>query len=49
MLKHYSRELIGSVKEMLERRLDIFEIAHRMNLDPDDIQMMIEIIKQLVS
>jgi hypothetical protein len=49
MLKHYSRDLILSVKEMLERRLDVIEIASRMNLDVEDIRMILDLINQIVT
>ena len=40
------REIITAVRELLERHYDKFEIAHRLGLDPADVQMFIEIIKQ---
>lgn len=43
------REFILQVKEFLERSLDAFEIAHRMHVDPADVQLAIEIIKQIVT
>ena len=49
MLKHYTRDLILSVREMVERRLDVIEIAHRMNLDPQDIQAILDIINRIVT
>ena len=49
MLKSYSRDLILSVREFLERRLEVFEIASRMNLDPEDIRAIIDIINQIVT
>jgi hypothetical protein len=45
----YSRDLILQVREMLERHWDVYEIASKMNLDVDDIQTILEIIKQIVS
>ena len=41
--------IIIQVRELLERNLDLFEISNRLNLDPSDVQMAIEIIKQIVS
>ena len=41
--------IIIQVRELLERNLDLFEISSRLNLDPSDVQMAIEIIKQIVS
>lgn len=41
--------IIAQVRELLDRNLDWLEIANRLNLDPTDVQMAIEFIKQLVS
>lgn len=41
--------IITQVRELLDRNLDWLEIANRLNLDPTDVQMAIEFIKQLVS
>jgi len=41
--------IIVQVRELLERNLDWLEIANRLNLDPSDVQMAIEVIKQIVS
>ena len=41
--------IILQVRELLERNLDWLEIANRLNLDPSDVQMAIEVIKQIVS
>ena len=41
--------IILQVRELLERNLDWLEIASRLNLDPSDVQMAIEVIKQIVS
>jgi len=49
MLKSYSRDLILQVREFLERRCEVFEIASRMNLDPEDIRVIIDIINQIVT
>lgn len=43
-----TKDLILSIREMLERHLDVLEIAHRMGMDPSDVQMIIQIIKELV-
>jgi hypothetical protein len=40
--------IISQVRELLERNLDWLEIANRLNLDPSDVQMAIEVIKQIV-
>ena len=49
MLKSYSRDLILCVREFRERRCEVFEIASRMNLDPEDIRAIIDIINQIVT
>lgn len=41
--------IILQVRELLERHLNVLEIASRLNLDPYDVQTAIEIIKQVVS
>jgi predicted transcriptional regulator len=43
--------ILLQVREMLERHKDLnwLEIAQRLNLDPSDVQMAIEVIKQIVS
>jgi len=45
-MKH---SIILQVRELLDRHLDWLEIAHRLNLEPTDVQIAIEIIKQIVS
>jgi len=49
MLKHYSRDLILSVREMLERHWNVYEIAAKMNIDVDDIRMIVDIINQIIT
>jgi hypothetical protein len=49
MALKYTRDIILQVREMLERNLDVLEIAHRMHIDPSDIHAVVEIIKQIVS
>jgi hypothetical protein len=41
--------IILQVRELLDRHLNLIEIAHRLNLDPTDVQAAIEIIKQIVN
>jgi hypothetical protein len=41
-----NRYWVLQVKELLDRHLDVIEIAHRLHLDPADVQMVIEFIKQ---
>lgn len=42
-----SRELLLEVRGMLERKWDCVEIASRLNIDPDDVRMIIDIINNL--
>jgi hypothetical protein len=49
MLKTVSRELMLSVREMLERGWNAVEIAHKLNLDPNDIQMVINLINNILT
>ena len=44
----FKREWINTVREMLERNLDLLEIARRSGLDVDDVNMIVEIIKNIV-
>jgi DNA-binding NarL/FixJ family response regulator len=48
MLKIVSRDLMLSVRELLERGCNVTEIAHRLNLDPNDIQMVINLINNIL-
>jgi len=41
--------LVQQVRELLERHLDVIEIAHRLHLDPQDVAMVVEFIKQWMS
>jgi hypothetical protein len=49
MLKSYSRDIILSVRELLERRLEIFDIASRLNIDVEDIRAILDIINQIIT
>jgi hypothetical protein len=49
MAMRYTRDFILQVRELLERNLDVLEIAHRLHIDPSDIVAITEIIKQIVS
>lgn len=44
-----TRDLIGAVREMLERHWDVVDIAHKMNLDPSDVQIIINIINNIAT
>jgi len=41
--------LVQQVRELLERHCDTLEIAHRLHLDPQDVAMVVEFIKQWIS
>jgi hypothetical protein len=43
-VKTMNRDLIQSVSEMLERHWDVYQIAAKMNLSSDFIQVVIDII-----
>ncbi len=39
-----TRDLLLQVREMMERKWDCIEIAHKLNVEPDDIRIMMELI-----
>jgi hypothetical protein len=41
--------LVQQVRELLERHCDALEIAHRLHLDPQDVAVVVEFIKQWFS
>jgi len=43
-MKSFSRDLILSIREMLERHWSAADIAAKMNLDASDVQTIIDII-----
>lgn len=45
----YSRDLILQVRELMERHLDVLEIAHRLHIDPSDITAIAEVIRNILS
>ena len=45
----YARQLISQVRELMDRHLDTLEIAHRLHLDPTDVQTIIDIINQILT
>jgi len=50
MLKSYSRDLIVSVKEMVvERGWSVVDAANRLGLDIDDVNAIMDMIKQILS
>lgn len=46
---NYTRDWILQVRELMERHLDTIEIAHRLGLEPSDVLVMIEMIKQVIT
>ena len=44
----YSRDLILQVKELMER-YDVYEIAHKMHMDPYTIQAIVDFINGLLT
>lgn len=44
---NYSKQLILQVKEMMERNLDVYEIAARLHVDADDVRLLIDVVNNL--
>ena len=44
-----TRDIINQVREMLERHLDVVEIASKLNLDLDTVKLAIDIIKEIIT
>ena len=42
-----SKDIILQVKELMSRNLDVYEIAHRLHIDSDDVYMIIDMINNL--
>lgn len=43
------RDIILQVRELLERHLDVIDIAHRLRMDVPTVMSIIEILKQSLS
>ena len=41
--------LVQQVRELLERDLDAIEIARRLHLNPQEVALVVEFIKQCMS
>ena len=41
--------IVQQVRELLEHHLDVLEIARRLHLDPQDVALIVEFIKQWMS
>ena len=46
---YMTRDFLNQVREMLERHLDVVEIANRMNVDLDAVRTAADIINQLLT
>jgi hypothetical protein len=44
-----ARDIINQVREMLDRQLDVVEIASKLNLDLDTVKIAADIIKELIT
>jgi hypothetical protein len=44
-----NRDFINQVRELLERHLDVVEIAQKMRVDLDLVRMAADIIKELLT
>ena len=44
-----NRDFINQVRELLERHLDVVEIAQRMRVDLDLVRLAADIIKELLT
>ena len=42
-----TRDLMLQVKEMMESKWDCVEIAHKLNIDVDDVRIIIEMVNNL--
>jgi hypothetical protein len=40
------RDIILQVRELLERHLDVIDIAHRLRMDVPTVMSIIEVLKQ---
>lgn len=49
MLKTISRELALSVRELMERGWGVVDIAAKLNIDADDVQLIINTINNLLT
>jgi hypothetical protein len=43
------RDLINQIRELLDRHLDIVDIAARLNLDLDTVRIALDIIKEIIT
>lgn len=45
----FNRELIGAVREMMERHWNVYEISSKMKMDPVTIQAIIDFINNVLT
>ena len=46
---YLTRDVINEVRAMLERHWSVADMAARMNIDPEDIRMIIDLINNLLT
>lgn len=45
----YSHDLIMSVREMLDRHWSVADMAAKLNIDPQDVQNILNLINNLLT
>ncbi len=48
-MKITNHDLVMAVREMLERHWSAAEMAAKLNIDPDDVRLILEIINQTLT
>ena len=44
-----TRDLLSAVREMLDRHWNLGDIAAKLNLDPTDVQTLIDVINNILT
>ena len=44
-----NRDIINQVRELLERHLDVIDIAQKIGVDLDTVRLAVDIIKEIVT
>lgn len=44
-----TRDIVNQVRELLERQVDIFDIAQRMGVSIDTVKLAADIIKEIIT
>lgn len=44
-----THDLVLAVKEMLERQWSVVDMAAKLNIDPDDVRTILEILNQVLT